>query len=598
MSGPFMMPPTPGWGALPPDPLELFRAGRLAEALPGLEKRLAVTPRNQHVRYALAHCLLAAGRAREAGDIMSPLAYELSADVGVQFEYGTMLAASGRHADALRVFEKCIALAPTELAPYDRAANCHLQLGNLAACTALYDKSIAANPDRAESYWQALQCMTKLGLMAEAVDFTRRGTRALPASPDLHEFLCYLLNSDERTTPEQHLEAHRTLGSLLNPGGAPKPQHALAAHDPERPLRIAFISGDFRSHACAFFLAGLVRELDRSRFTPFLYCNNAPDETTHRMAQLATMRSIVGVNDDALIAQARTDQIDIAIDCSGWTEGNRLHAFAKRLAPVQATYLGYPSTTGLPSMDWRIVDSVTDPIGTESACTERIDRIDPCFLSYQVSSQAPRPRMSSGLTSGGPITFGSFSRLSKIGPETAALWSAVLNAVAGSRLLLKTERIAPIAETLLVQRFAAHGVTPERIRFVPYMPDPLQHLDAYGDVDIALDPLHYNGTTTTCEAALMGVPTVSLRGPTHRSRVGASLLTAMGTPELVATDAADFVRIAASLAADRSALISLRESLPAKFRASIVCDPKSHARAFEQVLRRMWHETTTEVVRP
>jgi predicted O-linked N-acetylglucosamine transferase (SPINDLY family) len=305
----------------------------------------------------------------------------------------------------------------------------------------------------------------------------------------------------------------------------------------------------------------------------------------------AGWRHMPGAPSEAVAAQVVHDRIDILIDAMGWTELQRMAVFEPRSAPVQMTWLGYPNTTGLPSMDYRILDEITDPPGSEALCTEKLLRLPGCFVCYQPEADAPEPQMTKALSdpaSGEPITFGSFNRLSKVRPATARTWGAILKAVPGSRLMLKSSLVSEDVKAEYLREFAGAGVGPERLVWSSYVFGPKAHLSMYHQVDIALDSFPYNGTTTTCEAAWMGVPVVTLTGRTHRERVGTSLLTALGLTELIAPTREKFIEIAADLAKDRSRLAEYHRSLRGRMSSSGLCDAKGFARKLEAALRGAW----------
>ncbi len=569
--------------------VQAFRAGQMEEARAHFEQAFSLAPDSAEVRYALATACARLRRFNEAAGIFAPLASQLANDAGVQFEYGAILADAGRPAEAVEYFERCLRISPAELAAFDRLALALLSLDNLAGAREAYERSLRACPGRAAAYYQPFRAFLRMGMVDDAIAYIRRGVDAVPVSVELREMLAHASNLSGSMSREEVLALHRSLGSLVSAGHPPRDRHAFPnPPEPDRPLNVALLSGDFCFHACAFFLTSLIAGADPARMRLFCYASNQPDETSRRFGAIAPYRDVRGVDDGQLGAMLAQDAIDVAVDCSGWSDRSRLPALARRLAPVQATWLGYPNTTGVPAIDWRIVDATTDPAGAEEFCTERLLRLDRCFVCYTPAGATPR-RSPPGAPLG-PVTFGSFSRVSKICDRTVALWSRALLACPGAQLRLKSELLAPVARRRLIDRFVAQGLDPSRIRIDDYQPNPADHLASYAAVDVALDPVTYNGTTTTCEAAIMGVPTVTLPGATHRSRVGASLLGAMGLRECVASDESSFISIAASLANDTPRLHALHEELPAKVRASALCDARAFGASFERALRAAWQE--------
>ncbi|HEY6837624.1 MAG TPA: hypothetical protein VI389_02660, partial [Geobacteraceae bacterium] len=300
-------------------------------------------------------------------------------------------------------------------------------------------------------------------------------------------------------------------------------------------------------------------------------------------------RDVHGMGDAALADLIRADGIDILVDLAGHTSGNRLRMFTLKPAPVQVTWLGYPATTGLAAMDYRITDAVADPEGSADRLhTERLVRLSHGFLCYAPPQEAP-PLSPPPCEENGFITFGSFNNPAKMGRETLNLWGDVLRDVPGSRLFLKNKIFAEKKTCrFFLDRLAEAGIQPQRVTFAPHTPSLEGHLGCYGSVDIALDTFPYNGTTTTCEALWMGVPLVTLSGDRHASRVGSSLLSRLGLEELVARTPEEFGVLTVGLASDRARLTALRSTLRGRMQTSPLCDTTLFAMQMEAAYRQMW----------
>jgi predicted O-linked N-acetylglucosamine transferase (SPINDLY family) len=288
------------------------------------------------------------------------------------------------------------------------------------------------------------------------------------------------------------------------------------------------------------------------------------------------------------VQQIVTDGIDILVDIAGHTAHNKLTAFAFKPAPVQVTYLGYPNTTGLSAIDYRLTDSTADPEGQGRYYTERLVRLPGCFLCYLPLADAP-PLTPLPAAASGRITFGSFNNLSKMSPDVVGLWSRLVQAVPGSRLLVKNSSLSDESvRARYREQFRAQGLEDGQLELVGHTPTREEHLAMYGQLDIALDTFPYNGTTTTCEALWMGVPVVTLKGEVHAARVGATLLNSVGLPELVADSPDDFLRVATDLALDTNRLGQQRAGLRQRLSESSLCDGDAFARKVEQAYRDMW----------
>jgi predicted O-linked N-acetylglucosamine transferase (SPINDLY family) len=351
------------------------------------------------------------------------------------------------------------------------------------------------------------------------------------------------------------------------------------------------VSADFRAHSVASFLTPLLEGHCRRVVEIFCYADVIrPDAVTAHLRGLADhWLPVAGMPDEALSQRIRADGIDILVDLGGHTAHNRLRVFACKPAPVQLTWLGYPNTTGLRAIDYRIVDDVTDPPGAaDGFASETLLRLPGGFLCYGAAKDATEPAPPPCLKTG-VITFGSFNNPAKMSPATLDTWAELLTRVAGARLLLKGKPFADEAcRASFLARFGERGVAAERVQLIAWLPNSTAHLALYEQIDIALDPFPYNGTTTTCEALWMGVPVVTLRGNRHSARVGASLLGQLGLTDWIAASTGDYVEIALALGADPGNLHSLRHSLRRLMAASSLCDGNAFARKIENAYRTIW----------
>lgn len=360
---------------------------------------------------------------------------------------------------------------------------------------------------------------------------------------------------------------------------------------PLRRLRLAFLSADLRRHSVAYFLEPLIAHLDPAQFEIYLYHDHAQmDDMSERLREHAVQwRNFAGQPAAAVEECIRRDVPDVLIDLAGHTGINRLALLARRLAPVQITWLGYPDTTGLRTMDYRFVDDVTDPAGeAEAFHTERLVRYSSTAWTYQPPIEAPEPAPVPS-AAGRPVTFGCFNNVAKISDATLRGWMEILAAVPESRLLLKGHGLEdPSLTAALRERLAALNVAPGRVELLGRTAGLAEHLALYARVDVALDTFPYHGTTTTCEALWMGVPVVTLAGDRHAARVGKSLLQAIGREEWVATDWAGYVRIATALANDVAGRSEIRRSLRDELARSVLLDHPGQAARFAAAVRECW----------
>jgi predicted O-linked N-acetylglucosamine transferase (SPINDLY family) len=359
----------------------------------------------------------------------------------------------------------------------------------------------------------------------------------------------------------------------------------------DRPLRVGYVSPDLYKHVIPLFFEPLLVNHDRSRIVPICYAEAwKQDEVTEHLRSLsAQWRNTCEMNDEQLANQIRADGIDILVDLAGHTAKSRLTVFSRKPAPVQVSYLGYPNTTGLATVDYRLTDAMADPPEqTDSFYTESLVRLPRGFLCYQPPESesviGPLPSLTTG-----HITFGSFNNLSKITSGTIALWSSILHAVPHSRLILKNSSFKDIpTQQYYYHEFAKHGITGDRLDLLGPIWDTTGHQSVYNQIDIALDPFPYNGTTTTYEALWMGVPVITLAGKMHAGRVGVSILTQLGLTEYIADNSDHYVKIAAELANNPMRLSELRATLRHRIANSPMSDAKAFTRDVEEAYRMMW----------
>ena len=366
---------------------------------------------------------------------------------------------------------------------------------------------------------------------------------------------------------------------------------ASAFTNSKRRLRIGYVSPDFNDHAVGKFIEPVLAAHDINKFELFCYYNKPRvDDATKRMqSAVANWRMTADMSDDELARMIQADAIDILVDLSGHTGLNRLLVFARKPAPIQVTWIGYPNTTGLSTMDYRITDAFADPIGaTEALHTEKLVRMPECFSCFKPPSNAPHVSALPAVARG-TITFGSFNNFAKITPEVMRVWIAILARVPGSRLVLKNwcldnDRM----KTFMLEAFTRCGATTGQVELWNPNTSNVDHLNCYNSIDIGLDPFPYNGTTTTCDALWMGVPVITLAGVSHVGRVGVSQMSNLGLQELIARDTDHYVDIAIALATDVPRLAALRGGMRVRVSASPLMDAPRLTKNLETAYDNMW----------
>ena len=512
---------------------------------------------------------------------------------------GNALRDQGKLEESVAAYHAALALKPDFAEAHNNLGAVYRSQGLPAAAAAACRRAVRLKPDFAEAHCNLGNVLRDQGKLEEAVAACRAALALKPDFAEAHSNLIFTMNYDARVTPEEIFAESRDW-NLHH--AAPRAEPIRARHippDPERRLRIGYVSPDLRSHSVSYFVEPLLASHDRDAVEVFCYAEvTQPDRVTARLRNLADgWRSTVGLTDAEVAERIREDRIDILIDLAGHTANNRLQVFARRPAPVQVSWCGYPNTTGMTAIDYRLTDAHADPHGDADALhSETLVRLPDCFLCYapphDAPEAAPPPHAGSG-----HITFGSFNNLTKLRPGTIAVWAQILERVPGSRLIVKSK---PLVDEKTRRRnlelFAAAGISAERLELVPWIPSQAGHLGAYSRIDIALDTFPYNGTTTTCEALWMGVPVIALRGRRHAARVGLSLLAAVGMPEFAVQSTQAYVEAAVGLANDLDRLTALRGDLRERLRASPLCDAGAFTRHVETAYRDMWRTwCTTDV---
>ncbi|GMW07696.1 MAG: hypothetical protein AMXMBFR8_24920 [Nevskiales bacterium] len=496
-----------------------------------------------------------------------------------------------RLADATRRFEQALELRPRDAGTLNNLGVCYKEQDQYSEAADAFREAIALDPGQFAAYMNLSSTLTLQGDLDGAVAALREVIALRPAFAAGHSNLLAVLNYRAGSAPDElhreALEFERRYAAALLPAA---PQFAITP-DPDRVLKIGYVSPDFREHSVAYFIGGLLGAHHRDRVAVYCYADvGRPDDRTRQLQAGADQwRTIAGKSDEAVAAMIREDGIDVLVDLAGHTANNRLLVFARKPAPVQVAWLGYPGTTGMRAMDYRLTDAIADPPGeADRLHVENLVRLPRGFLCYQGARPLPEVAPAPCLAQG-HVTFGSFNALPKITPQVLRVWAQILQQVPDARLLLKSPGLTdPPTRVRLVKAFREQGVDSDRVELLGWQPAREDHLGLYGRIDIALDPFPYNGTTTTCEALWMGVPVIALRGNRHAGRVGASLLGQVGLTELVAADEAAYVGLAESLAADRQRLSALRSTLRPRLQDSALMDLPGFTTALEQAYRAMW----------
>lgn len=567
----------------------LHKLGQNDEAKRLAERALAAAPDYAPALVNLGNLFLIEGRPLDAAEHMRRAVELAPAMQEARDNLAVALGRAGETEEAIAVLEDNLGRAPTPLTFKELVTNL-LGLNRSLEAERRAREGIARFPDKPLLFCQLGDALTAQGGLGEAIAAYRHAHALANDDTLAAGGIAFLLNALPCERSEQRAATKAAGDAFIAKPVRPGP---LRPRHPDKRLRIGYVSPDFRGHSVAHFFMNLLPHHDRSQVEVVCYHASFHRDAVTDWIESATDKwvDIANLESEPAARRILDDKIDILVDLAGHTANNRLDVFARRPAPIQVTYLGYPNSTGLPTMDYRITDAHADPEGlTDEDYTEKLVRLPRVFLAFSHPHEAPEVGALPA-SRGEPLTFGSFNAIHKLSDFVLELWARVLRAVPDSRLLLKTKAFA---DEGVADRFRgkleALGVAPERITLLGFEKERSHHLAIYNRVDIALDTFPYHGTTTTCEAMYMGVPVITLAGETHASRVGASLMNAVGLPELVADSPEAFVRIAERLAADREALENMRQGLRQRMADSTLMDGAGLARAMEAAYREMWRK--------
>jgi protein O-GlcNAc transferase len=612
--------------------IALFSKGRKEEALLIIKQAVEFNPDSSEAHFALGTALYKLERYEDAVEFLQK-AVELNPDFApAHYNLGTALRYKHNFADAIKHLQKSLKLLPDnidalnnlgltlmDIGEYDDGVLCLRQasvlnpesadivynLGQgldkqhkISEAISCYQKAIALNPDFSSAYNNMANLLKDQGRLSESLACYYKALELKPVSASgTHSNILLMIQYTEPIDPDMIFGQHQRWAKIYaSPLRTLIPEHTNDP-SPERKLKIGYVSADFRTHSVAYYIEPIIESHDRNKFEIFCYSNlDHPDNKTTEFRNLADhWRDICGTSDDKVAELIQEDRIDILVDLSGHTGSNRLTLFAHKPAPLQVTYIGYPNTTGLETIDYRVTDALTDPPGrTDHLHTEKIIRLPHGFLCYKPPEESPEVKELPASVSGF-ITFGCFNNRSKISDRTIGIWSEILNLVPDSRLVLKATALCDEpTKNYILNMFDHEGISSERITAYGIIPLKKDHLDLYNSIDIGFDTFPYNGTTTTCEALWMGVPVIALKGDIHISRVSYSILSNIGLDELVAESTDEYIMKAVNLAENIDKIKYLRKNLRSIMKNSFLMDKESITIALEKEYRAMWQRWCNE----
>lgn len=567
------------------------KQGDYARAANCFRRVISLQPENMEAAIKLAMALRFMGSLEQAVDVYRSVLINQPDNMSVVENLAYLLFELGQKEESAMFFQKAMRAQPGKAEAHSVYGSVLHSLGRNDEAISAYNTALKLNPDLF-LYPAIGNALLSQGRIVEAYEYYRKAVSMRRGDAGIGSILLMSTHYHPALSRTEIFDIHREWGENFGNQESRIREHTNSpVHD--KRLRIGYVSPDLRAqHSVTYFIEPLLREHNKHHFEIFCYSvMPRPDKTTKRLCGYADhWRDVYGWDSHKLADRIVEDKVDILVDLAGHTANNSLLAFAIKPAPLQVTYLGYPNTTGLPAIDYRLTDAESDPSGAENYYVERLYRLPGSFLCYQPPPDAPLPAPSPAEKLG-YITFGSFNNLAKVNTEVIQLWSDVLRVMPGSRLVIKYRSLEdPAVQARYKNIFADLGISPDRITLHGHMESRQEHLALYGSIDIALDTFPYNGTTTTCEAIWMGVPVATLAGDSHVSRVGTSLLNSVGLSDWVAQNREAFVTMLCRHGSNVRKLAILRDRLREQLKSSRLCNASGFATSVEAAYRNMWQD--------
>jgi predicted O-linked N-acetylglucosamine transferase (SPINDLY family) len=598
--------------------------GNPAESARALENVVRLEPKNADVWNVLGGLYARLGRMKDAAEAWRRTLALAPERPDVYNNLGTVLAAMGQTIGAIDAFQNAMRLAPgvpdypvslaramlhegrTEEAiqrlrrlaeQYPEYARVRTALASVLEHTGDFDgaaaeceQALRLDPNSAEAHAQLAQLCVRFGRLSDVVHHFEEAVRIDPTSWRSGSSVLMALQYDPKKSVQDIFEAHRAWGQRF---ADPATRRANPSHendrDPQRKLRVGYLSPDFRNHPISIFAKPIFASHDVKHFEPVIFSDvlRHDDHTLMFRELVPDWHDIQDLSDDEVATLVRDQRIDVLIDLVGHTADNRAMVFARKPAPVQVSYLGYCNTTGMSAMDYVVGDDVTDPPERTQPYVEKLIRLPGSFSCFAPRADAPEPNRPPILDRG-YATFGAFHKQLKLNDATLDLWARVLNEAPGSRLLMWRNTLTGLTRQRVIDEFARRGIDTERLDLRSERPATKTHLTIFHDVDVSLDSVPWSGHTTACESIWMGVPFVTIRGAAHAGRMAASALIHAGAGDMVADDADGFVKVATHLARDVARISEMRKTLRQRVAQSRLCDATKFTREWEAALRQAW----------
>ncbi len=582
--------------ALKPDYVEAYvNRGIALHELSRFDEALASFDMAIQRRLDCAEAFNCRGNALEALKRLDEAAVSYDKAIAIRPDYAEAFNNRANALQQLRRFDEALGSCDRAIKLKPDYAEAHINRGIVLMEMMRFDEALAScgralgvRPDCAEALSLRAAILQAQGRIDEAISAYRAALAIKPDAFAIHTNLIFALNFDASASAADKQDERARWNERHAQRFFDDSRPHANDPDPDRRLRVGYVTDRFRRQAAAYAFGGVLLCHDANQVEVFCYSDTLQeDDVTARFRSRADRwRDTSGVSDDKLAELVRHDQIDILVDLVGHMAGHRLRVFARKPAPIQVTAWGEPTGTGLQAMDYLLADPVLVPPAERGLLTERVVELDN-FLGYWVPEALPEAGSLPAIAQG-HLTFGSFNRLDKISDPVISLWATVLHALPGARLVLKDRMLADFGQRARIETaFAVKGISAERLTTLADS-DRMSHFSAYRKIDIALDPFPHSGGMTTLDALWMGVPVVTWPGRSISSRLAAASLTALNLVDFIAADAESYVKLAIAKGNDLDALARLRASLRPHIAGSVLGDPQRYARAVECAYRDMW----------
>lgn len=564
-----------------------YRNRELKEAISILGRGIIKEPFNKEILHLFGIVLFETGDLSQALNYLRKAYEKFDGDIKILYNYASVLLEAGQFTNALKIYNQLLTIEPKNIQTLNKCCFILGKMGQLTLSEKTCRLILSIDNTNYSAYNNLGNILKDQGEIDGALSCYRKSISINNNFMTAHSNLLLTLNYkifDQNVVYKEHIKWEDDLIKLEFSENITNKES-----NTKNKIRIGYISEDFRIHSVGYFIEPIIENHNKDNFEIYCYSDVAcPDETTNRIKSFSSKwRSIYNKNDAAVYEIIKNDNIDILVDLAGHSGNNRLSLFAMKPAPVQVSFLGYPNTTGMSCIDYRFTDILADPVGQDQYFTEKLLRLDKSFLCYKPPQTIPAI-LNSPCIKNNYVSFGSFNNISKITDDVIKVWANILLKVPHSRLIIKSKAFNDkIILDSYKSRFILAGVEIGSLNFKGHSMSLYEHLNEYNAVDIALDTFPYNGTTTTCEALLMGVPVISLVGDRHAGRVGYSILKNCSFENMIALNCDEYVSSAMALSKNYVLLNEFRHEVRKRFVLSLICSSDKYLKSLEKIYNKI-----------